>query len=202
MREGVQSSVPPDIPGYPSGDSSGGQPGGGTGGESGGSTPDSTTPTYYPSDGVTPDTTWNEFTEEPSYVPPGPGERPQNPYNPPSSDNPEYQSGTPEWKNETSENMLPLMNIRFDKLFPFSMLYDIPKVANKVRSVTGTQINNGVYNRVSIPIWNPVNSSDMLNLELSDLYSLLVMVRPFMQILLAAFLLFTAIAFWRNILTG
>lgn len=173
-----------------------------------GTTDGDTRPEGIGSDKLEPGTTYPDITgtptedDTPPYVPPTPDERPDNPYNPPNNENPGYQSGTPEWKNETSENMLPLMNIQFDKLFPFSMLYDIPKLANKVRTVTGTQINDGVYNRVNIPIWNPVNQSDMLVLELNDLYALLVMIRPFMQILLAAFLLFTAIAFWRNILTG
>lgn len=139
--------------------------------------------------------------DDPPYVPPTPSERPENPYNPPDAEKPQYQSGTPEWKQETTENVTPLININFDKLFPFSMLYDVPMLFDKVQSVTGSDISGGVYNSVSIPVPIGRESEDM-RLDLTLVHDFLGMTKPFFQILLVALLLFALIEFWRGILTG
>lgn len=155
------------------------------------------TPTYAPSP-INSTNNWITYLTEPEKPTP----RPDNPYNPPDEDNPQYQSGTPEWKQDTTENVLPLANIRFGELFPFSMLADIPLLFNKVKSVTGQQQTSGMYNRIDIPIVIGHGVSDVLTLDLQWVHDLLLMVRPWLQILIGALLLIVTVEFWRGILTG
>lgn len=147
----------------------------------------SNTDVYFPEQGLNPSNTWNNFTNV---------QRPVNNYNPGD------ETSTPEWKQETKQNVQGLSGIKFDELFPFSMLYDIPKLFEKVEGLTGTETEGGVYNRVSIPLHWSQNGDANLVVELDWLYTLLVMIRPFNQILLGAGLFAACLMFWRSILTG
>ena len=149
--------------------------------------PDGDTPIYYPEGGVNNTTNWNQYITQPET-------RIENPYNP------DNQTGGDNWRNETESNVLPIFNIHFEGLFPFSMLYDIPKLFEKVQA---TAPDYGEYDEITIPIDLPGQSMDTnLVLDLDDLASLGLMIRPFLQILLAAGLLFVTIKFWQGVLTG
>lgn len=143
---------------------------------------------YFPNSGITPNITYNQFITP---------TRQNNVYNP------ENQTGGEDWRDETEANVLPLMNIQFDKLFPFCMLFDIQKLFDKVTAVTGSSGTQETYMTVSIPLDVPgFSQGETLDLNLQWLHDLLVTVRPFVQILLAAGLLFVTIRFWQGVLTG
>lgn len=168
--------VTPNIDGYP---------------EEGQDEPvDDEQPIYNPPGGLTPVVIWSDFTTQP------PTPRPENPYNP------DNQTDSDEWRQETEQNLLPLTGINFGDLFPFSLLADIPLLFDKVEGLTAGESASGVYNRVEIPFKWEDNSNENVVLDLGWLYSLLTMIRPAFQILLGAFLLITCIEFWRGILTG
>lgn len=146
---------------------------------------------YFPNDGITPTTNYINITVKPETP------RQENQYNPGN------QTGTDEWKDETEGNLLPLMGIQFDKLFPFCLLFDIQKLFDKVQGVSGSTGAQEGYLTVSIPLDVPgFEQGETLDLNLQWLHDLLITVRPFVQILLGAGLLFVTIRFWQGVLTG
>lgn len=145
---------------------------------------------YIPSDGVNNTNTWN------TYLTPSTINRPTNNYNPGK------ETETPEWKDETTANVIPLFDVHFDKLFPFCLLFDIRDLFEKVKRVTDGESQSGNYQQVTIPLKAGSFIDETIVLDLSPVYNLLVMVRPFVQILLAAGLLFVTVRFWQGILTG
>lgn len=149
---------------------------------------------YIPSRGLEDNSDWDDITTEPDGpVVPGP----ENPYNP------DDQTGNDKWKNDVTENVLPLQNIKFDKLFPFSLLFDIGRFADKIEELTAGSAAQGNYTRLTIPIKTPVsNQAFTLELDLTPVKTMLDMTRPFVLILLAAGLLFVTVRFWQGILTG
>lgn len=172
----------------------------------------------YPEDGINQDTTYpdlvsrNEPTPNPPYVPPGPDERPESPYNPSNPDNPQYQSGTPEWKQETMENMTPILNIRLHALFPFSLIYDLQLMWDRLNGVLmgGSELGEQAvddYLHIRIPVTLQAASlgidyDEEMVLDLTHLRDLLLTIKPFMAYLLSFSLLMGLISFWRRILTG
>lgn len=142
---------------------------------------------FFPVGGIGVSTPFPSYTTQPTTP------RPENDYNP------DNQTETPEWKNETSENLGQLQGIEFDKLFPFSLLYDLRALFEKVQ---GTFEDDGLaYNVIDVPIDYGVDS-DTAELDLTWLHDLAILVRPFFQILLGTSLLAFTIWLWRNILTG
>lgn len=140
-------------------------------------------------------------------------ERPDNPYNPQNPDQPQNTSGTPEWNQETEDNMLPLLNVHLEKLFPFCLVYDLQMLWAKFQGiVTGSA--NGLraqsvpnYNQIVVPIVLQSNAlgidiNDELVLNLEPVHALLLEVKPYVFFLLVFSLLMSLIAFWKNILTG
>lgn len=176
--------------------------------------------TDYQPDGVgaiemNPDTTYQDITGTPTtppYEPPSPEDRPQNPYNPSDPENPSYQSGTPEWKQETSENMMPLLNVRLDRLFPFCLVYDLQLLWGRFNgivlrdgSLAGQTMESFTQLVIPIDIVAPVLGIDIhttFELDLTPLHDLLLITKPFVFILLVVMLLTSIIAFWKRILTG
>lgn len=164
-----------------------------------------------------PTTTYPDITgepregEDPPYVPPTPSERPENPYNPTDPENPGYQSGTPEWKETTTENLTPLLNVRLDKLFPFCLLYDLNTLWGKVQ---GLMQQNGLtgqdyedYLHIRFPI--EIVSSDLgiyineeIEFDLTPVHDLLLMTKTAVFVLLIFMTLLSLIRFWQRILTG
>lgn len=145
---------------------------------------------YIPSDGVNNSNTWN------TYLTPTTINRPTNNYNPGK------ETETPEWRDETTANVIPLFDVHFDKLFPFCLLFDIRDLFEKVKTVTDGESESGNYLQVSIPMKVGTFIDESIDLDLAPVYNLLIMVRPFVQILLAAGLLFVTVRFWQGILTG
>lgn len=188
--------VNPDLPGYPE------------------ESPNPDEMIYYPSEGVTTNNTWNNYTT------PTPIIRPDNPFNPGDT------SGTDKWKDETEANTKQLGAVHFEKLFPFCLLYDITLLFEKMQSLGVLPEQNGVINdseletqgsvtdqasqylSVKLPISgfdpgaNFINEDETVDFDLTPLHDLLIMIRPAMQILLVVMLLFTLIDFWRGVLAG
>lgn len=154
---------------------------------------------YVGTDTIGPDTKWPELFSDIENPNPTPEPRPENPYNPIVPDAPEVESGTPEWKDETTKNIMPLAGIRFDKLFPFSMVASIPVLTEKINVL---QPDGGVYRTVVLPIPKGDGEDSDLVLDLKPLHDLLLMVRPLVKVLLVFFLVFSLVMFWKSILTG
>lgn len=164
---------------------------------------------YMPNDGLKPGTTWEELTTKPVYIPPGPDERPENPYNPPNSENPGYQSGTPEWKQETSENLAPALNIEFNKLFPFCMIYDLKMFWDKLKGIVGSNPDGGLsaqarnqYELVTIPGIPFPGLQQGITFDLQPVATVLHYVRPAVFWFLIVCVVMSVVHFWRSILTG
>lgn len=146
---------------------------------------------YYPSEGVNPTVDW------PKYIEP---QRPKSEYNP------DDQTGTQEWKQETKQNVIPLQNIRFDKLFPFCLMTDVQDMTEKIEQ-TITPGQQSDYLKIKIPMAYASDGqggyeSEDVELDGTPLRDLLVMVRPFNQILLLFIMVFSLVMFWKSILTG
>ena len=149
--------------------------------------PSGDTNIYFPVGGIAVNTGWPSYTTSPSTP------RPENDWNP------NNETQTPEWENDTAINLDELQGIEFDKLFPFSLLYDVKALYEKVESQF---VDDGeTYNYIDIPMDYGADSETM-ELDLTWLHDLALIVRPFFQILLGASLLFFTIWLWRNILTG
>lgn len=149
--------------------------------------PNGNTNIYFPIGGIAVNTGWPAYTTTPT------APRPENDWNP------NNETQTPEWENDTAVNLDELQGIEFDKLFPFSLLYDVKALYEKVESQF---VDDGeTYNYIEIPVDYGVDSETM-ELDLTWLHDLALIVRPFFQILLGASLLFFTIWLWRNILTG
>lgn len=145
---------------------------------------------YYPNEGVSPSVDWPKYIEI---------QRPDNDYNP------DNQTGKDEWKQETKQNVIPLQNIRFDKLFPFCLMTDVKDLTEKIEeTITPGQQSN--YLTIRIPMAYASNgadtSSEDIELDGTPVRDLLVMVRPFNQVLLLFFMVFSLVMFWKSILTG
>lgn len=132
---------------------------------------------------------WNNYITQP--VQP----RPENPYNP------DNQTGGNQWREDTTDNVMPLMGIRFDNLFPFSLVFDLPKLSNKVSELTLGQATSGVYDTVRIPIVAG-DIDEQLELDLTPLRQLLNMFRPFVFVLVLVTMVMSLVLFWKSILTG
>lgn len=143
--------------------------------------------TWIPAIGIVPQISWPQLTT-PNI--PNPSESPYNP---------DFETDTPEWNNEATTNLLHLSDIKFDKLFPFCLLFDISLLFNKVQSTIADDGNS--YNVLDVPFDYGVDDEDM-TVNLTWLHDLALMIRPFVQILLAALLLFVTIWFWKGILAG
>lgn len=159
---------------------------------------DDDTPTYFPKDGIDGDTSWNTIT-----TPPGGSvePRPETPFNPGN------QTDTPKWKNETTQNVIELGNLPFDKLFPFCLLYDVPLLLDKIMGSTSAMRAQGSVDytviQMRIPDFNGIGLEGFdITLDLDPLQEILNMVRPVFQMMVIALLLFTAIEFWKSIITG
>lgn len=133
--------------------------------------------------------TWNNYITQPEKP------RPDNPYNP------ENQTGGSQWREDTTDNVMPLMGIRFDNLFPFSLVFDLPKLSNKVSELTLGQATSGVYDTVRIPIVAG-DIDEQLELDLTPLRQLLNMFRPFVFVLILVTMVMSLVLFWKSILTG
>ena len=149
--------------------------------------PNSNQNTWIPAIGIVPSISWPQLTT-PNI--PNPSESPYNP---------DFKTDTPEWNNEAATNLLHLSDIKFDKLFPFCLLFDISLLFNKVQSTISDDGNS--YNVLAVPFDYGVDDESM-TVDLSWLHDLALMIRPFVQILLAALLLFVTIWFWKGILAG
>lgn len=145
---------------------------------------------YIPQSGITPDTQYRTLTEP--YVPPAE----ENPFNPGN------QTSTQPWQNETTNNLLHLTGINFQGLFPFCLLYDIQLLGNKIaNSLVGSRTRAN-YTDITIPLDVPYLDHGEITFDLEPLHDLAVIIRPFLQILLATGLLFVTIRFWQGILMG
>ena len=151
---------------------------------------------YFPENGATRSDDWADYTTEPENPPsPQPSdERPTNDYNP------DNQTGGSQWQDDTTANVIPLMGIQFDKLFPFCLLFDISTLFDKVEA--NFSGDGDAYNTIEVPFEWDDNSDEELELDLTWLHDLALIIRPFFQILLAVSLLFVTIWFWQSILTG
>lgn len=148
---------------------------------------------------VEPDTQWIQYVTQPEQ-PPEPIVRPENPYNP------DNKTGTQEWRDETASNVMPLSNIRFDKLFPFCLMTDVNDLTVKVKE-TVTPGEQSDYLKLKIPIAYASDGSggfekEDLEIDGTPLRDLLVSVRTFNQVLLLFFMVFSLVMFWKSILTG
>lgn len=146
---------------------------------------------------IRPDVPWPNYVTQPE-LPPQPEPRPENPFNPGD------QSGGDEWKQETDKNVKGLGAINFERLFPFVLLYDLrlmwEKVSVSIDATTGEGIGTQAavnYNIVALPL-----PGGTLELDLTDVHNLLLMTRPWVQILFVVLLLMATVEFWRGILTG
>lgn len=146
---------------------------------------------YYPTEGITPETTWPVYIEV---------QRPDNIYNP------DDKTQGEEWKQETKQNVLPLQNIRFDKLFPFCLMTDVKDLTEKIEdTITPGQQSN--YLKIKVPMAYASDGqgqsvSEEIELDGTPVRDLLVMVRPFNQVLLLFLMVFSLVMFWKSILTG
>lgn len=162
--------------------------------------PSDDTPTYFPAGGNSANTTWPQITTPPGgTVAPAP----QNPYNPGN------QTGGNQWANETTQNTIPLLNLPFDRLFPFCLLYDVPLLLGKILDVSGAgSVSAQAVNRYNvitlrIPALDYVGlPSQEIELDLQPLEEIITTVRPMYQILLLVLLLYEMIAFFKAIITG
>lgn len=169
------------------------------------------TVTYLPEDGVNPINNWYYYITQPEnpHVP-EPVERPDNPYNPVNPDNPQYQSGTPEWKQDTTENLKPALDIQFNKLFPFCVVYDLKLYWDKLKAITGYSHEDGTlsiqarnqYELITIPGIDSAGLESGITFNLEPVARILRYVRPAVFWLLVVKLVMSVIDFWRNILTG
>lgn len=168
----------PDIPDYPTEE-----------------IPD-TTVIYYPTEGVSPTTTWNNYITV---------QRPENPFNP------DDQTSTPEWKQETKQNIQGLQGVHFEKLFPFCLYYDLDKFWKKVQTICGistdengqlnTQDNNN-YNEVNLRMYVPNVMDEVWTFNLEPLRDLLLITKPFVLVFLICLEIVSMIMLWKGILTG
>lgn len=154
--------------------------------------------TYFPEQGLDKDTTWPIITTSPG-EPVAP--RPENPFNPGN------QTQDPKWKNETTQNVIELGNLPFDKLFPFCLLYDVPLLLDKIMGSTSGMRAQGRIDytviQMRFPDFDGIGLQGFeITLDLDPLQEVLNMVRPVFQIMIIALLLFTAIEFWKSIITG
>lgn len=149
----------------------------------------------YPDEGITPDVNYYDFAseEEPTPDPEPVIPRPENPYNP------EDETGSPEWREETEQNIMPLTKIEYDKLFPFSMVASLPKLTSKMNVL---QPDEGVYSSIVLPVPDGNGESAELRLDMTPVHDLLLMVRPLLQVFLVFGLVFALVMFWKSILTG
>lgn len=152
-------------------------------------TPSSNTVIYAPNIVNNTNNTWNNYITQPEQP------RPDNPYNP------DNQTGGSQWREDTTDNVMPLMGIRFDNLFPFSLVFDLPKLSNKVSELTLGQATSGVYDTVRIPIVAG-DIDEQLELDLTPLRQLLNMFRPFVFVLILVTMVMSLVLFWKSILTG
>lgn len=169
------------------------------------------TKVYMPDNGLQPGQTWNTWITQPEQ-PPQPGVRPENPYNPVNPSNPGYQSGTPEWKETTTENMQPLLNVRLDKLFPFCLLYDLNMLWGKVQGLmqqngglSGQDYEDYLHVRFPVEMVSPdlgIYIQEELEFDLTPLHDLLLMTKQIVLVLLIVMTLLSIIQFWKRILTG
>lgn len=165
------------------------------------------TPIYAPEQ-VNNQTVWNVYITQPEPEP-EPGTRPENPYNPTDPDNPQYQSGTPEWNQETSENLTPALDIQFNKLFPFCIVYDLKLFWDRLKSIVGVESNGMLraqarsqYEFVTLPAVDSAGLQDGITFDLGPVATLLRFVRPAVFWFLVVALVMSVIDFWRRILTG
>lgn len=138
--------------------------------------------------GLNADTEWPDFTKP---------QRPENPFNP------DDDTGKPEWKDETKSNLAGLSAINFDKLFPFSMMYNIPKLfehAQQYVEMDSSSVQS--YRVIRIPINYDGETDNDLVIDLDWLATLLITVRPVIQLLLIVAAVMSLILFWKGILTG
>ena len=159
---------------------------------------------YYP-EVINNVTNWNNFITEPEQ-PPTPVQRPDNPYNP------DNQSGTQEWRDETTENLQPLLNIHVEQLFPFCLYWDMKELWSKVVAITGMEVSengNGMLHVQSVEDYNhvviPIVAGDIdeeISFNLEPLHDIGVMVRPFALVTLIIIELTSVLWFWKGILTG
>lgn len=147
---------------------------------------------YPDGGGIGPQTTYGDMFSTPQIVIP----RPPNDYNP------DDQTSTPEWREETTSNVMPLMNINFPDLFPFSLMFDLKDLSEKVTSLTVGQAGSGEYSSLRIPFKVSNVIDEQIELDLTPLYDVLMMARPFNLVLLIVALVVSLVLFWRAILTG
>lgn len=162
-------------------------------------------PTYMPNDGVQPSNTWNYYITQPE----APYVRPENPYNPVDDENPQYQSGTPEWQQETTENLQPALNIEFNKLFPFCMIYDLRMFWDKLKAIAGTGNDGGLseqarsrYELITVPGIDFPGLRNGITFDLEPVATILHYIRPAIFWFLIVSVVMSVINFWRSILTG
>lgn len=163
---------------------------------------------YYPSEGITYNTTWNEYTTPTEVV------RPDNPYNPTITGHPEYNSGTDAWKTETEQNLMPAVNVRFDKLFPFCLIYDIGLFWDKVNASLLTVETSGVetqaegtaedrYLTLNLPHLADVFGFEQgLSFDLTPLKTLGNLIRVPIVWALWIWMIMGFVDFWRRVITG
>lgn len=163
--------------------------------------------TYFPSEGVSDETSWPTIITRPSGPVVNP---PSNPYNPTGEDGKPY-TDTPAWRNEATQNTLPLLVLPFDKLFPFCLLYDVPLFLDKILMLYadggGGIRTQAIHDYTRIEIHIPAMDGLGLpgydfTIDLVWLEQLLEMVKPWLQGLLIIALLVQTIDFWQGILTG
>lgn len=165
-------------------------------------------PDEYPAEnvkggGLAPDGSWRDLFRDGSVQPPVvPPEPKPNQYNP--ATNPEQpnvpQTRTVEWREETTGNILQLPSLDLSGLFPFSLVYDVQRLYERVQ--TEVVVPDGDYSEIVLPVNWAVGHSDELVLKLDDVETLGGMVRPVLQLLLAVMLVMSLVLFWRAILTG
>lgn len=176
---GDSGELVPDIPDYPANDE----------------VPANQT-VYYPPDGISPQTTWNQYITV---------QRPENPFNP------DNETSTPEWKQETKQNIQGLQGVHFEKLFPFCLYYDLDKFWKKVQRICGistdengqltTQDNNS-YNEINLRMYVPNVMDEVWTFNLEPLRDLLLITKPFMLVFLICVEIVSMIMLWKGILTG
>lgn len=162
-----------------------------------------------------PDTTYDEITGEPTTTPPEPVTRPENPFNPPVTEGGEgIGSDTPEWREETTANMQPLLELPLEQLFPFCVVYDLRLLWQKFSSMymvageggeneLSTQASNR-YEVIHVPFdLSMLGVGDMsFDIDLEPVATLLRMTSFYVYLLLMFSIVMSVIDFWTGILTG
>lgn len=98
-----------------------------------------------PEDGIGPSTIWDDLTRQnptPPTPTPDPG-YPESDFNPNAGDDDgDYvpETSTPEWQKKTQDQIFtPALNLPFDRMFPFCVIWDISKLMNKLYELGGYQ---------------------------------------------------------------